>query len=178
MGTRVYDVDWYRLTQKRAGIIPYMKISGTLIFGFGVDSGLSSIIDFGGCRKKYDVDLIDTAINEFITKSMSVFGHITRDDVQNCHCIWNTDTIEIFVPVSCDPLTITGHFHKMVGDNSSLECQNIIWVTRAQLIKALQEQHTQYMGVNLFLMHDCIHSVLSQHQNEILCSDSYFTSSK
>jgi hypothetical protein len=156
----VREIDWAHPKYKRAGIIPVVERDGTLFFGFSVSTWDGAMGDFGGGREKSDVDALDTALREYSEESFNVFGVLTRDMLQDCLVIQTPQTIEIIVPVPGPFYQYTERFREILRHQPNDEVQNIVWVSRAQLILILN-QHT---SSKLYLIYDKIEAVLRAHQ--------------
>jgi hypothetical protein len=164
---RVRDIDWNDPKYIRAGVIPVTLQNNIIFFGFGVDSSVASLGDFGGHRELKDKDALDAAIREYREESLNVFGEITRDKVQNYYVLDGIDTIEILFPVNSPFYQYTEHFHQMIGDNKKHEVQSIVWLSRQQLLTAIDSQESAFAGVKIYHMYERIRDVIHRNRDII-----------
>lgn len=164
---RVRDVNWNDRRFIRAGIIPIIDKGGVRFFGFGVENGVAAIGDFGGHREKIDKDALDSAIREYSEEGLNVFGEFTRDMLQDCYVIEGIDTIEILVPVPGPLYQYSEIFRSMVGDNINHEVQDIIWLSRRQLLTAIDSQESAFNGVKIYHMYNRIRDTVHLNRDFI-----------
>lgn len=172
---RVRDINWNDRKYKRAGIIPVIEHKGIKFFGFGLENGVGAIGDFGGHFERIDKDLLDTAIREYREEALNVFGEITRDMLQDYFVLEGIDTIEILLPISPqENLTMprsgslyqyTENFHQMVEDDH--EVQSVIWLSRRQLLTAIDSQQSAFEGTKIYHMYNRIRDTIHLNRNLI-----------
>ena len=153
---RVRDINWNNPNIIRAGIIPFVDVSGVRLFAFGVENGVAAIGDFGGHREKKDIDALDAALREYQEEALNVFGEINREMVQDYYAIEGNDTIEILLPVSGPFYQYTEIFHQLVWGYPDHEVQSIIWLSRRQLLTAIDSQEESYEGTKIYHMYSRI----------------------
>lgn len=158
---RVKDINWSDPRYIRAGIIPVIQQGGVKFYGFGVENVIGSIGDFGGHREKIDRDALDGALREYREEGLNVFGDITREMVQNYFVLDGSDTAEILVPITGTMYKYTEIFRNMVATATDHEVQDVIWLSRRQLLTAIDSQEAAFNGIKLYHMYyrvrDCIH---------------------
>lgn len=164
---KVSDVNWNDRKFIRAGIIPIIDQGGVRFFGFGVENGVAAIGDFGGHREKIDKDALDSAIREYSEEGLNVFGEFTRDMLQDCYVLEGVDTVEILVPVPGPLYQYTEIFRSMVGDNINHEVQDIIWLSRRQLLTAIDSQELSFDGVKIYHMYNRIRDTVHLNRDFI-----------
>lgn len=164
---KVRDVDWNNSKFIRAGIIPIVDRNGIRFFGFGVENGVAAIGDFGGHREKIDSDALDTAIREYSEEALDIFGKFTRDMLQDHYVIEGKDTVEIFVPVSEPLYRYTELFRSMIGNDINHEVQDIIWLSRQQLLTAIDSPELSFDGVKIYHMYNRIKDVIHLNRDFI-----------
>lgn len=157
---RVRDINWKDRKFIRAGIIPFVEEKGVRFFAFGVENGVAAIGDFGGHREKKDIDGLDAAIREYQEEALNVFGEINRDMLQDYYAIEGNDTVEILLPVPGPFYKYTEKFNNLVGANTDHEVQTIIWLSRRQLLTAIDSQEEEYMGTKIYHMYDKIRNTI------------------
>lgn len=164
----VRQINWSHAKYKRAGIIPVVEQGGILFFGFGISAWDGSLSDFGGGREKTDADALATALREYAEESFSVFGDLTREMIQDCLVVQNPQTIEIIVPVPGPFYQYTARFREILVHQPNDEIQNIVWLSRIQLLQAIHsDQKKKISGQKLYLMYDKIRAVLLDNQSLI-----------
>lgn len=164
---RVRDIDWSDRKFIRAGVIPFVEGKGVRFFAFGVENGVAAIGDFGGHREQKDSDALDAAIREYKEEALNVFGEINRDMLQDCYAIEGTDTAEILLPVPGPFYQYTERFHQMVGSNTDHEVQTIIWLSRRQLLVAIDSQEAAYRGTKIYHMYSRIRDTIHMNREYI-----------
>ena len=164
---RVRDINWSDRKYKRAGFIPVTEKDGTTFFAFGVENGVAAIGDFGGHIEPDDRDALDAAIREYQEEALNVFGELTRDILQDCYVLDGTDTIEILLPVPWPLYQYTQRFHQIIGDNTNHEVQSIIWLSRRQLLTAIDSQEASYEGTKIYHMYDRIRNTIYLNRDKI-----------
>lgn len=163
---RVREINWLDRKYVRAGIIPIVEQGNVQFFGFGVENGIAAIGDFGGKIERWDRDALDAAIREYYEESFGVFGDITRDMLQNCFVLDGIDTAEILLPVSGPLYQYTERFHQM-GISSEHEVQSVIWLSRRQLLTAIDSQEVSFEGTKIYHMYDRIRNTIQLNRNMI-----------
>lgn len=157
---KVSDIDWKNPKFIRAGIIPFVEENSVRFFAFSIGNIIADIGDFGGHKEKGDSDALDTAIREYREEALNIFGEITRDMLQDCYALEGSDTVEILLPVTGPFYKYTEKFHNLIGTNTDHEVQSIIWLSRRQLLTAIDSQYEQYMGTKIYHMYDKIQKVI------------------
>lgn len=163
----VSEVDWTDEKWKRAGIIPYIEKNGVKFYAFGVENAVAAICDFGGHREASDGDALDTAIREYREESLAVFGPMSREQLQDCTVIEGYGTLEILVPVSGELFSYTEAFHNLLGNNAKHEVQNIIWLSRTQLLVVINSQGATLWGTKIYHMYNRLRVAL-HHDRHLL----------
>lgn len=164
---RVRDVDWTNPKYIRAGIIPICVQGEIRFFAFGVENGVAAIGDFGGHREKKDRDALDAALREYQEEALEVFGELNRDLVQNYYVLEGADTVEILLPVAPPFYQYTERFHQLVGNNTDHEVQSIIWLSRRQLLTAVDSQESAFSGTKIYHMYNRIRDVIHSNRDLI-----------
>ena len=144
-----------------------MLIAYIIFFGFGVENGVAAIGDFGGHREKTDKDTLDAAIREYREEALNVFGEVTRDMVQDYYVLDGMDTVEILLPVDPPFYQYTERFRDMVGNDVYHEVQSIIWLSRKQLLTAIDSQETAFVGVKMYHMYNRIRDTIHANRHLI-----------
>jgi hypothetical protein len=159
----------------RAGIIPYIKRNGIVLFIFGLDEAIANISDFGGTRENRDKDIYETAIREFSEESFGVLGELDQSNVVKATYIQG-DTgfrgeqgVLFFVPFKTDfPLVSKMQEMKeraMPGD----ETKALICLTKEQLFQALKGAEERIQSSKIFLFHPKVKSILLSGIETIEC---------
>ena len=164
---RVREINWNDRKYIRAGIIPVSEQGGVKFFAFGVENGVAAIGDLGGHREKKDIDALDAAIREYEEEGLNVFGKITRDMLQDCFVLDGVDTAEILFPVAPPLYQYTERLHQLVGDNINHEVQSIIWLSRRQLLTAIDSQEASFEGTKIFHFYNRIRDVVHLNRDAI-----------
>jgi hypothetical protein len=164
---RVRDANWNSSKYIRAGIIPYVEQNGIRFYGFSIDNEIAQLGDFGGHREIIDRDVLDTAIREYEEESLNLFGVLNRDDLQDCVILDGVDTIEILVPVSGFFYQYTNRFRQMITGDTRHEAQNVVWLTRKQVLKIIDGQHTAVASTKIYQMYDRIRDVLHRNRDQL-----------
>jgi hypothetical protein len=164
---RVRDINWNDRKFIRAGVIPVTEQGGIKFFAFGVENGVAAIGDLGGHRENKDRDALDSAIREYQEEGLYVFGDITREMVQDCFVLEGTDTAEILFPVAPPLYQYTEKFRQLVGNNSDHEVQSIIWLSRNQLLLAIDSQEASFDGTKIFHLYSRIRDVVHLNRDAI-----------
>ena len=167
----VRDINWNDHKYIRAGIIPIIDQGGVRFFGFGIENGVAAIGDFGGHREKIDNDALDTAIREYSEEALDVFGTFTREMLQDFYVIEGVDTVEILVPVHGPLYKYTEAFREILrlrlSDNINHEVQSIIWLSRRQLLTAIDSQEISFDGVKIYHMYNRIRDTIHLNRDVI-----------
>ena len=164
---RVREINWNDRKYIRAGIIPVSEQNGIKFFAFGVENGVAAIGDLGGHRERKDADALDAAIREYEEEGLNVFGRITRDEVQDFFVLEGVDTAEILLPVAPPLYQYTERFHQVVGNNPDHEVQSIIWLSRRQLLTAIDSQEASFEGTKIFHFYNRIRDVIHLNRDLI-----------
>jgi len=164
---KVTDIDWKNPKYIRAGIIPFTIQNGIKFYGFGVENGIAAIGDFGGHVENNDSDALDTAIREYKEEAFNVFGEFTRDMLATCDAIEGKDTVEILVPVRPPFYKYTEKFHHLVDNNTDHEVQSIVWLSRKQLLIAIDSQETAFEGTKIYHMYSRIRDTIHMNRDLI-----------
>jgi hypothetical protein len=122
---------------ERSGVIVYTIYNNKFYFGLGVAHDSGDITDFGGGIKKKDYSLIDGTLRELTEESLGVFGKFTHEEIQNCVCIYNKNTMILFIPVQIDKNKITNIFRERVKNVNNPEVDSIFWVTKEIFINLI-----------------------------------------
>ncbi len=163
------DFDWTATHYVRAGIIPYITINNVKFYAFGLGNMVADLCDFGGHREDVDGDLLDTAIREYSEESLNIFGELTRDTLDYCEVLDGDDTAEVLYPLPGDiPMySYTLDFKQLIGDDLNHEIQNIIWMSKNQIITAVSHPNTTYNGTKIYHMYNKIRSVLINNLHKL-----------
>lgn len=164
---RVRDINWNDRKFIRAGVIPVAEQGGVKFFAFGVENGVAAIGDLGGHREKQDRDTLDSAIREYQEEGLNVFGNITREMLQDCFVLEGKDTAEILFPVPPPLYQYTEKFRQLLGDNIDHEVQSIIWLSRHQLLLAIDSQEAAFDGTKIFHLYSRIRDVVDLNREAI-----------
>ena len=164
---RVRDNDWNDRKYIRAGIIPYCVIGENIFFCFGVENGVGAIGDFGGHREKVDSDALDTAIREYQEESLNLFGELKRDRLQDCYILDGSDTVEILLPVTGSMYEYSTRFRNTIREDTSHEVQSIIWLSKSQLLTAIDSQHEAFDGTKIYHMYNRIRDTVHMNREFI-----------
>lgn len=164
---RVREVNWNDRKYIRAGIIPVTQQGGVKFFAFGVENGVAAIGDLGGHREKKDMDALDSAIREYQEEGLNVFGEINREMLQEFFVLEGVDTAEILLSVAPPLYQYTEKFHQLVGDNINHEVQSIIWLSRRQLLTAIDSQEASFEGTKIFHLYNRIRDVVHLNRDAI-----------
>ena len=163
----VSEVNWNDPRFIRAGVIPFVEVRGVRFFAFGVENGVGAIGDFGGHRENKDRDALDAAIREYEEEALNVFGKIDRDMVQNYYAIEGTDTVEILLPVPGPFYQYTEIFNQLVGSNTEHEVQTVIWLSRRQMLTAVDSQEESHRGTKIYHMYGRIRDTIHANRDYI-----------
>lgn len=153
---QVKNVDWKDKRYVRAGIIPFTVIGDFVFYAFGLDDSVTSISDLGGHIEKTDTDALDAAIREYDEECFSIFGKLNREMLSEFYTIKGKKTIEILLPVEPPLFKYTHYFRELLGDNPNHEVQQIIWISREQLLLALENQQLKINGTKIFHMNSVL----------------------
>ncbi len=164
---RVRDIDWKDPKYIRAGIIPVIDQGNVRFFGFGVENGVAAIGDFGGHKEKKDYDALDSAIREYQEEALNVFGQLNREMLQDCYVLDGIDTAEILLPVSGTLTKYNESFRELLGNNDQHEIQSIIWLSKSQLLTAIDSQEVSFDGVKIYHMYNRIVSTINLNRSYI-----------
>lgn len=165
---RVRDTDWNNKKKYiRAGIIPFVQQGELRFFAFGIENGVAAIGDFGGHYEKYDRDLLDTSIREYNEESFKVFGELNREMLQDCFVLEGDDTLEILLPVRPPIYQYTQKFHELVGSNINNEVQSVVWLSRRQVLMAIDSQQLAHKEVKIYHMYSRIRDTLHKNRDLI-----------
>ena len=99
---RVYELDMSDSCIRnipRAGLIFYSFINGELFICVGRDQMYSDLTDFGGGRRQRE-DSVSCAVREGNEESRFAFGEIRPDQVQGFFCLYSSNMLIIFIPVT------------------------------------------------------------------------------
>lgn len=163
MRSLVKDINWNNNKYIRAGIIPIIIQGGIKFYGFGIEEKIASIGDFGGHRETKDKDALDTAIREYSEEALDVFGKLNREMLQELEVLDGVDTAEILLPLTGDMYQYTILFREIlekIPNNNKHEVQNVIWLSREQLLKAIDCPHLAVDGIKLYHMYYRIRDTL------------------
>ena len=116
-------------------------------------------------KPKINEDPKDTMIREYQEEALNVFGEVNRDMVQDYYVIEGTDTAEILLPVRGPFYQYTEKFHQLVGSNTDHEVQTIIWLSRRQLLVAIDSQEAAYMGTKIYHMYSRIRDTIHANRD-------------
>lgn len=164
---RIEDINSNDKKYIRAGIIPFIRYQNSKIYAFGLGNVTGDICDFGGHKDCEDNDLIDTAIREYNEESFGIFGNFNRESLKNSEVIDGVDTIEILVEVNGNISDYNRRFKNILNNNYNHEIQDIIWLSKKQLLVAIDSEDIQKDGVKIFHMYSKIRNVLSINRNKI-----------
>lgn len=164
---RVADIDWDHPKYIRAGIIPYIIQNNIRFYGFSIDGEIGQLGDFGGHRELIDRDVLDTAIREYEEESLNLFGQLTRESLQDCFVLDGVDTVEILVPIPTAFYPYTYAFRQTIGTKTDLEAQNIVWLSRRQVLTAIDSQETAFGETKMYQMYYRIRDVLRLNRDII-----------
>jgi hypothetical protein len=164
---RVRDINWNDGKYIRAGIIPVVEQGGVLFFAFGVENGVGAIGDFGGHVEISDKDALDAAIREYQEEALNVFGNIDRDMLQDYYVLDGIDTAEILLPVPQPIYRYTERFHALIGNNTEHEVQSIIWLSRRQLLTAIDSQEVAHEGTKIYHFYNRIKDTIHLNRDMI-----------
>lgn len=164
---KVYDVNWNDPKFIRAGIIPFVEQGGIRFYAFGLENGVAAIGDFGGHIEKWDNDALDAAIREYQEESLNAFGELHRENMMDYDVLIGKDTAEILVPVNGPLHQYNEIFRELLGTNPDHEVQSIIWLSKQQLLTAIDNQQTTYEGTKLFHMYFRICNAIQSNREAI-----------
>lgn len=156
----VRDVDWLDPTFIRAGIIPQVRQGNTVFYAFSLDNCVGAIGDFGGHIEPVDRDGLDTAIREYSEESLNVFGVFTRDDLMDCPVIIGPETAEIIVPVPGPMYPYVVEFHARLNEDITHEVLSVIWLSTAQVLRAIENQELTLNGTKVYHMYRRLRAAL------------------
>ena len=129
----VRNVNWRKISPKRAGVIPYAvdQADGKLKFCLGVDETYGSLIDFGGQVEMRDSDAVEAGLREFHEESNAVFGIFESRQLQICRVAYRLDMIIMFLPLDgryFSPDASRDVFVKNLSQHQDKELCDIIWL--------------------------------------------------
>jgi hypothetical protein len=166
---QVKDVDWskYKNNPKiiRAGIIPFLEQNGVLFFAFSVDFNIASLGDFGGHFEPTDTDLLDAAIREYREEALNVFGLITRDSLKDCYVLEGDETVEILMYINPPFYQYTELFNSMVIGQKEHEVQNVVWLSKQQLLRVIDSQQASFAGTKIYHMYHRVYDCLLKNRH-------------
>lgn len=157
---QVRDINWRNPKYIRAGFLPVTTINDVTFFAFGVENGVAALGDFGGHVERKDYDVLDSAIREYQEEALEVFGKLNRQMLQDCYVLDGIDTIEILLPVNQPLFYYSERFYHLIKDNNRHEVQSIVWLTRDQVLQAINEPERSYRGTKVFHMYNRIRDTL------------------
>lgn len=164
---RVKDFNWNKNGNfKRAGIIPYIENNGVRFYAFGIENHIAAMCDFGGHIEDDDYDILDSAMREYHEESFSIFGDLTRENLQNSFVINSNESIEILYKVNGNMFDYVKKFHDKLTDRNH-EIQNIVWLSRRQLITVIDNQDFIIDDIRIFHFYNKVHQVLKLNLNNL-----------
>lgn len=111
---------------KRAGIILYTSYSDIVYLCLGRDSRTHEFSDFGGRSEKGEF-AVDTALREFHEETVNAF-RIDKEDIMDSLCVYDRDSMVIFVRVLENPNTMCTLFNKKVETCKKPEVCGLVWI--------------------------------------------------
>lgn len=143
---KALDTGRYSSGPQRAGVIPFTIFEGDLWFVFGCDTRSGDICDFGGSSDmKYDKDLVDTAVREYLEESYNA-GNIDLDrkSMDDCYAIIDNGhgamTMEIFCPIRGPLEDVFRNFHvSRQLDGPDREIEDIVLLSYDQVQKIINK---------------------------------------
>ena len=150
---QVKDIDWNNPKYIRAGVIPYAYQGDVLFFAFGIENDVGAIGDFGGHKEDIDYDCLDSAIREYSEEALDIFGVLDRNKLKNNFVLEGKDTIELLIEVAPPLYQYTIAFRDLIGNDKTHEVQDIIWLSRDQLIEAINNPDKKFLGTKIYHMY-------------------------
>lgn len=152
------ELDLMTVKPQRAGVIMYTKYNDQVYFGIGVDTLSGEYTDFGGgisYKDKKDKNVITGALREYDEETLSIFGIITQEDVQDCTVIYNYQNLILFRYIDVDFRTIhdlfTNEYNKRIDTGEIPEVCNIKWVTTKEFKDIIATRGKVFHRVQCFL---------------------------
>lgn len=116
-----------RTFHERGGLI----LTAPGYYGFGIDSHYHTLMDFGGHRETFDLDLVDTARREAQEESFGLLNY-EREDLLTSPHLTTDETLMFFVPCREDPATFTQHFTRQLLlanlTKAKIESCGVYWI--------------------------------------------------
>jgi hypothetical protein len=111
--TLVQNIDLDFVKPRRAGVIIYTTVNGSIYFGLGLDARSHDLTDFGGTViYKIDRNVINGALREFQEETLEIFEQITYDDIKKFPVIYDENNLIIFVHLNVNPDDICSVFNE------------------------------------------------------------------
>lgn len=164
----VKDVNWSDPRFIRAGIIPTTVQGGHTFYACSLDNCVGAIGDFGGHVEPTDADALDAALREYSEESLNAFGVFTREQLLECEVLVGTDTVEILVPVPPPMYSYVQTFATRLNGNGGHEVLTVIWLTGAQLVKAVDEPQLTVGNTTVYHMYRRLRAVLDAHRSALV----------
>ena len=158
--TLVNNVNIDYVKPKRAGIIMYTAVNGTVFFGFGLDARTHDLTDFGGSViYKVDKNCINGAIREFNEETLEIFHIFKFDDIKQCPVIYDENNLIIFVHMNVNPDDVSCRFNeqyrKIMNNTKRLnkepEVCGITWLSWEDFQVSIKERGILFSRVQKFL---------------------------
>jgi hypothetical protein len=141
MKCKVSDLNIYKKSLKRAGIVLFAKYKKSIWFGMGIDRMSGDISDFGGHRMKKDSDILETAIREFEEETLGVCGKIKKENIKNCYSVHDNNIVVIFYPTEINIKESINIFKNTVSGNT--EMSGLIWIKQEKLKRILSDTEVE-----------------------------------
>lgn len=130
---------------KRAGIVVYTWKRSRCYFGLGIDKRSGDISDFGGYRKRTDLNCLVTALREFEEESLGIYGEFTTEQLEQCYGLCDDITLMIFLRVNIDPRFAIKLYKNAVIKEPAPEMSRIIWLDINNFLKLISKDHPKYI---------------------------------
>ena len=127
---------------RRAGVIPYKKVDGTLIFGLGIDRGSGDVSNFAGSILQSE-ECIRGAFREFMEESFGCFGRFNGNSISACLAMFNDTELIIFVCCEWTQNSVISRFKECMNPKS--EMKELFFCNGTQLLQMLYNQHPNVM---------------------------------
>lgn len=122
---------------ERSGVIVYTIYNNKYYFGLGIDHDSGDITDFGGGIKKKDHSLIDGTLRELAEESLGVFGRVTPNEIDECVCVYNQNTMVVFIPLIVNKEKVMNVFKHRLKYVKEPEVDSIFWITKETFINLI-----------------------------------------
>lgn len=122
----------------RGGVVMCTESNGEKYLIFAIDDKTHELTDFGGTREKKDANIIDTSIREFHEETLGLFDKLSWDDIKKCTCVYDSDSIVLFIRTSLNINDIAERFLELAKGEKDIEVCGIMPVSILNFIRCMK----------------------------------------